>query len=88
YTIGEPIYENEFIVYPAQDNRMDHAVFIVTPDVALKLDKARFERFWTSINEAKSLTALVLVFQDHDAVEDAGISLPRQEELVGDHAHG
>ncbi|NNH61860.1 protein kinase domain-containing protein [Rhizobium laguerreae] len=57
YTIGEPIYENEFIVYPAQDKRMDHAVFIVTPDVALKLDKARFERVWTSINEAKSLTA-------------------------------
>ncbi|MBB4238957.1 protein kinase domain-containing protein [Rhizobium esperanzae] len=57
YTIGEPIYENEFIVYPAEDKRMGHAVFIVAPDVALKLDKARFERVWTSINEAKSLTA-------------------------------
>ena len=57
YSIGEPVYENEFIVYPAQDKRMDHSVFIVTPDVALKLDKARFERVWTSINEAKTLTA-------------------------------
>ncbi|MGO7903007.1 hypothetical protein ACC719_37235, partial [Rhizobium ruizarguesonis] len=55
YTIGEPIYENEFLVYPAQDKRMEHAVFIVTPAVALKLDKARFERVWTSITEAKSL---------------------------------
>lgn len=34
-----------------------------------------------------ALLALVLVFPDHDAVEDAGIGLPRQEELVGDHAH-
>ncbi|MBX5219542.1 protein kinase domain-containing protein [Rhizobium sp. NLR8a] len=57
YTIGEPVYENEFIVYPAQDKRMDRSVFIVAPDVALKLDKARFERVWTSVNEAKSLTA-------------------------------
>ncbi|QSY96838.1 serine/threonine protein kinase (plasmid) [Rhizobium bangladeshense] len=57
YTIGEPVYENEFIVYPAEDKRMDRSVFIVAPDVALKLDKARFERVWTSINEAKSLTA-------------------------------
>ncbi|MFS2174469.1 serine/threonine protein kinase [Rhizobium pisi] len=57
YTIGEPVYENEFIVYPAEDKRMDRSVFIVAPDVALKLDKARFERVWTSVNEAKSLTA-------------------------------
>ncbi|MBB3354404.1 non-specific serine/threonine protein kinase [Rhizobium sp. BK049] len=57
YTIGEPVYENEFIVYPAQDKRMDRSVFIVAPDVALKLDKARFERVWISVNEAKSLTA-------------------------------
>ncbi|MGO8484540.1 hypothetical protein AB9F39_34890, partial [Rhizobium leguminosarum] len=32
-------------------------VFIVAPYMALKLDKARFERVWTSINDAKSLTA-------------------------------
>lgn len=57
YTIGEPVYENEFIVYPAEDKRMDRSVYIVAPDVALKLDKARFERVWTSVNEAKSLTA-------------------------------
>lgn len=61
YAIGEPIYENEFIVYPAKDQRMDRSVFIVTPDLALKSDKERFDRVWTSVNEAKQLSPLRFV---------------------------
>lgn len=61
YVIGEPNYENEFIVYPAEDQRMKRSVFIVVPDLALKADKGRFERVWTSINEAKQLSPLRFV---------------------------
>ncbi|CDZ56630.1 protein kinase domain-containing protein [Neorhizobium galegae] len=57
YSIGEPIYENEFIVYPGRDLRMDREVSIVVPDLALKADRKRFESAWLSINEAKLLTA-------------------------------
>ena len=40
YTIGEPVYENEFIVYPAEDKRMDRSVYIVE---ALAREFRRFE---------------------------------------------
>lgn len=61
YAIGEPLYENEFIIYPAEDRRMKRSVFIVMPDLALKADKSRCERVWASINEAKQLSPLRFV---------------------------
>ncbi|MBB6487057.1 protein kinase domain-containing protein [Rhizobium lusitanum] len=61
YAIGEPLYENEFIVYPAEDKRMNRLVSIVVPDQSLKADKPRFDRVWASISEAKSLSALRFV---------------------------
>lgn len=61
YVIGEPSYETEFIVYPAEDKRLERQVFIVVPDLALKSDKARMDRVWASVNEAKALPALRFV---------------------------
>jgi hypothetical protein len=61
YVIGEPSYETEFIVYPADDKRLQRQVFIVVPDLSLKSDKLRMERVWLSVNEAEALPSLRFV---------------------------
>ncbi|WP_181708494.1 protein kinase domain-containing protein [Chthonobacter rhizosphaerae] len=61
YTIGEPVHENEFVVYPATDTRTGWSVSIVAPDLGLKADRARCDRVLASIQEAQRLQQQRLV---------------------------